>query len=83
MAITYEPIATTTLSSAAATITFSSISSAYTDLRLVFVGTSVANSNNCIVTFNSDTGFNYSQTALYGTGATAGSSRQTGVQYLH
>jgi len=34
---TYEPIATTTLSSSAATITFSSISGSYTDL--VFVST--------------------------------------------
>ena len=35
MATTYEPIATTTLGSAAASITFSSIAGTYTDLRLV------------------------------------------------
>lgn len=35
MAKTYEPIATTTLSSAAANITFSSIPSTFTDLRVV------------------------------------------------
>jgi hypothetical protein len=34
MAATYDKIATTTLSSASATITFGSISSAYTDLRI-------------------------------------------------
>ena len=36
-AATYEPIATTTLGSAASTITFSSISGSYTDLILVFL----------------------------------------------
>jgi hypothetical protein len=35
MATTYEPIATTTLGTAAAFITFSSIPATYTDLRLV------------------------------------------------
>jgi len=38
MAITYEPIATTTLSTATATVTFSSISGSYTDLVLVANG---------------------------------------------
>jgi hypothetical protein len=38
MAITYEPIATTTLGSAAASVTFSSISGSYTDLVLVVTG---------------------------------------------
>jgi hypothetical protein len=35
MASTYEPIATTTLGTATASVTFSSISGAYTDLVLV------------------------------------------------
>jgi hypothetical protein len=34
MAITYSPIATTTLGTAAASVTFSTISGAYTDLVL-------------------------------------------------
>jgi hypothetical protein len=37
MAKTYEPIATTTLGSAAASITFSSIPATYTDLNNCFI----------------------------------------------
>jgi hypothetical protein len=67
MAITYEPIATTTLSSAAASITFSSIAATYTDLRIVLVGT-VTSIVDCIMQYNSDTAGNYSYTRLQGTG---------------
>jgi hypothetical protein len=62
MTTTYEPIATTTLGSAAATITFSSIPSTYTDLRIstvLFPGTSAR------MQINGDTGTNYSSTFLY------------------
>ena len=38
MALTYEPISTTTLGTATATISFSSIPQTYTDLRVVFSG---------------------------------------------
>jgi len=76
MAITYEPIATTTLSSAAASVTFSSISGSYTDLVLVSNWT-VSTQNNLLMTFNSDTGSNYSETVLLGDGSSATSSRQT------
>ena len=74
MPATYEPIATTTLGSAASSITFSSISSAYTDLRLVLVGTT-ATSGAIYLQFNSDTGSNYSSTSLEGRGTTANSQR--------
>ena len=70
MAATYEPIATTTLSSAASSITFSSISSAYTDLRLVWVGSTSA-ATFIRMRLNSDTGSNYSTTYLTGNGTTA------------
>ena len=82
MPATYEPIATTTLGSAASSITFSSISSAYTDLRLVLTA---LNSTSAIpyVQFNSDTAANYSSTNIAGDGATAGSNRATGASYLH
>lgn len=77
MAITYEPIATTTLGSAAASITFSSISSAYTDLRLVVVTRQDNNASNdsLRLRFNSDTGTNYSRTNLTGDGSSVASTR--------
>jgi hypothetical protein len=78
---TYEPIATTTLGSTAANITFSSISSAYTDLRLVFVGTSSAAAN-FRMRLNSDTASNYSLTYINGDGATAVSNRASSQTFL-
>ena len=42
MPITYEPIATTTLTTTTASVTFSSISGSYTDLILVINGTASA-----------------------------------------
>lgn len=76
MPATYEPIATTTLGSATATITFSSIPATYTDLRFVIVATNSAGSN-FSVRVNGDTGNNYSQTDLSGSGIIAGSARLT------
>lgn len=77
MPATYEPIATTTLSSAAASITFSSISSAYTDLKLIIIPLTTGATEDVWVRFNSDTGTNYSNTAILGDGASATSSRAT------
>ncbi len=80
---TYEPIATTTLGTSSSTITFSSISSAYTDLRLVLTG-KVSPAADPLVRFNGDTASNYSTTFLYGTGTSALSARltnQTGIEY--
>ena len=78
MPATYEPIATTTLSSTASSITFSSIPATYTDLRLVFVGTSNTGTN-CLMRFNSDSGSNYSRTYIIGDGTSASSSRNSNV----
>jgi hypothetical protein len=69
-------IATTTLGSANATITFSSIPATYTDLRLVLTSLS-STGNTQYFTLNTDTGTNYSYTMLYGTGAAASSFRTT------
>ena len=77
MPATYEPIATTTLGSATATISFTSISASYTDIRVVLVGSHETTATTLRMQVNSDTGTNYSYTELIGDGATATSSRGT------
>lgn len=74
-------IATTTLGSAASSITFNSISSAYTDLRLVIVAS--ASSGDVQLQFNSDTGSNYSRTYIYGTGSSAGSFSGANTSFVY
>ena len=64
---TYEPIATTTLGSATGTVTFTSISQSYTDLVLMCAGqNATGDGQNGNVTFNGDTGANYSLTQISG-----------------
>lgn len=78
MASTYEPIASTTLASAAASYTFTSIPGTFTDLVLVsFIQPSVAANRGLYLRFNSDTGSNYSGTYLSGDGSSATSGRQS------
>jgi len=72
---TYTPIATTTLGSAAASYTFSSIPSTYTDLVLVINPNSYVENMN--YQFNGDTGTNYSNTFIFGIGSTTYSTRGT------
>jgi hypothetical protein len=80
MATTYEKIASTTLGSSAATITFSSISSAFTDLRLVLNATKAGYGQ---FQLNSDTATNYSGTWIDGSGSAAASGRFTSQDYLN
>jgi len=82
MPATYEPIATTTLSSASNTIDFTSITSSYTDLRLIFAVSSVNSDNWARLRFNSDTGTNYSQTYITGDGTSASASTTTSFTNL-
>jgi hypothetical protein len=82
MATTYDKIATTTLGSANVSITFSSISSAYTDLKLIFVPTSVSSQASPRLRFNSDTGTNYSYTRIRGSGTAADSTRGTSTDTI-
>lgn len=79
MPATYEPINTTTLGSAQASVTFSSIPTTYTDLVLVcFARTErAATSDNLLVRLNSDSTAIYSATDFYGDTA-QGSARSTG-----
>lgn len=76
---TYEPIATTTLGSAQASVTYSSLGS-YTDIVIVYNGTT---DNNLSLRFNGDTGSNYSATRIQGTGSSATSTRYTNQTLMH
>jgi hypothetical protein len=74
------PLATTTLSSAVSSVTFSSINGSYTDL--VVVANALGNVGNPTdygigLQVNGDTGSNYSDTWLYGNGTSAVSTRRT------
>lgn len=73
MALTYEPIATTTLGAAAASITFSSIPSTYTDLVLTIV-TPTGTGDFLELRFNGAT-TGYSWTYVGGDGTSAVSGR--------
>ena len=75
---TYVSIASQTLTSAASSITFSSISGAYTDLVIVTNGTAVTSAAVVQVELNGDTtAGNYSNTYIYGDGTSAVSNIQT------
>jgi hypothetical protein len=70
---TYVPIATQTLGSANANITFSSIPQTYTDLIVVFNGSSTGTAQYFMQVGNGsiDTGSNYSTTGMTGNGSSA------------
>ena len=83
MPMTYDPIATQTLGSAAGSVTFSSIPSTYTDLVLVVNArkdTSVT-VDAFYCRFNGDGATNYSWTSLAGDGSTAYSERTSNDSY--
>jgi hypothetical protein len=73
---TYEPISTTTLTGNQTTVNLTSIPGTYTDLVLV-INAKNDTTTNSEIRFNSDSATNYSVTALYGTGASAASARET------
>lgn len=77
MPSTYEPIATTTLGSDTATVSFTSIPSTYTDLILVFVGAVASAGWEVGIRFNNDATSLYTTTILYGNGSSATSERLT------
>lgn len=83
MALTYDPIASQTLTSAAANVTFSSIPSTYTDLVLVWNGANTSGSaQDLLIRFNSDTATNYSTYQLYGNGSTATTARYSNGTFI-
>lgn len=77
---TYDPIQSHTLASNQATVTFTSISSNFTDLVIVFRGNNTSGGNRAgTIIFNSDTGANYSATFIQGDGSNATSSRESNL----
>lgn len=74
---TYVALDKVTVGTATSSITFSSISSAYTDLRIV-LNVTASSLVNGRMQFNGDTSALYSTTVLYGSGSVAASTRQTG-----
>ena len=83
MPATYEKIEAKSLGSATSAVTFSTIPGTFTDLVLVSsVLTTVVGGIDIHLTFNSDTGSNYSRTYLAGNGSAATSNRQSSVAYI-
>jgi hypothetical protein len=78
---TYEPIATTNISSGTS-VTFSSIPSTYTDLILVVNGKSTE-ATGVSLQFNGDTGSNYSWIGAFGSSGTTTSSGGNNVTGLN
>ena len=76
MPATYEPIETQTLVGTSSAVTFSSISASYTDLVVVVSVNATSGAPITRIRFNSDTGTNYSYTALSGSGTSALSTRE-------
>jgi len=81
MTATYEKIATNTLGSAASSVTLSSIPATYTDLVLVY-NVSGSTDINVGMQFNGDTGSNYSNTSVGGSGSAAYSGRYSSATQI-
>lgn len=77
MPATYEPIASQTLGSSAASVTFSDIPGTYTDLVLLHSPRASNEGKNIMCRINGDTGSNYSSTYVYGNGTSALSGRNS------
>jgi hypothetical protein len=83
MPATYEPIATTTLGSAAANITFSTIPGTYTDLRLVLVARTSSGGDVTQLEINGTAGTSYSFTRIIGNGSSAFSSQNSNFPFFY
>lgn len=66
MAITYEPLATLTLTTSAVNISFTSIATSYTSLRVILLGKHTSDGNTNYAKFNNDnTTNNYNSVNLF------------------
>jgi hypothetical protein len=83
MSATYIPIANSTLTSNAASVTFNNFSG-YTDLILIANCRGSSDTDSDInLRFNADTGSNYSMTRMYGQTSTAGSDRASSATSIN
>ena len=78
MAITYEPLTTTTLTSATAEVVFGSIPNTYTDLVLIVNGGFTQVNQSFYFRFNSDSSSIYSYTYMAGSGSATSSNKSSG-----
>lgn len=83
MTTTYIPLATTTLASATNTVTFSSISSSYTDLVLVINYQASGGAVYAQYRLNGDSGSNYRRNVISGNGSTAGNYNSGSESYMY
>lgn len=74
---TYTALSTITLSSSASSVTFSSIPATYRDLVLVSQAKTTGTTNTVLFRFNSDSGSNYSNVYMGGSGSTTNSGAFT------
>jgi len=79
---TYVAIATNTLGSTAASVTFSSIPGTYTDLVLI-VNSSASVASYISLQYNGDTATNYSVTLMRGNGSAASSTRYASTSEIY
>jgi hypothetical protein len=77
---TYTALATVTLSTATATATFSNVPSTYRDLVVVMTGTTSVD-NFTLIRLNGDSGNNYFQVFMSGSGSGVGASGTSTVSY--
>lgn len=80
----FESIATTTLSTDTASLTFSSIPSTYKHLQIRMLAKNDSTTNNIrpiYLRFNSDTGANYAYHSLYGDGSSAAAGNWTSTTF--
>lgn len=75
-------ISTVTLTTTASTISFTSISSSYTNLRLTYQGKVSSGYGNFFLRFNADTGANYDYQTMDGVGASASPSQTFATNYI-
>jgi len=82
VAKTYEAIASQTLGSATATVSFDNIPGTYTDLVLVAWMLGASGGAGVRLRLNDDSGNNYSTTYLHGNGSSAASNRESSQPVL-